>query len=515
MKLKLKQKLLFIFLLTLLGCSNLLISPELNYNFSLSKNILVSNNLNSYLDNKGNGIVIFKNSYLKINNYKPDSDKKAINYDFDSSNLKINENGNGLLSMYKNTTSFTNNSYSDNQIQNKYKKIKHYEISNETFSDEIIVPDNDDINGNGFITKQEINDKGKKVLRKYKVDNYKINNQYTDLFELNNGESLRIDKKGNGILIKNTQQINSFKIVVVKNYNLEKSEFNLSIQKQPTLPHASGFITRIDEQGNGYITWIHNTFNSEMVLKKIINYLPSGEEVSLGDNYKNPNIYLNNDGTGFITWLMDSVPSSIGIRKINGYNPESNYYSLTSGRIHEIYNLNILNNNNGNGLIIWQENNGNAHGFGNFYYRKFENYNVSTQGLKEFSPLVAMSVPPYIPTPFPVITPSYIVGKNGEHIEVNNIRGYIYDKYKNPVQDADINIIILYTNEIKKDITTGDGRFVINNVPLGEIEIQVSKQGYKTISRKVKVLPASLNQFNFGSNNPEDEQYTFEKEEER
>lgn len=361
---------------------------DLNNNIEFAKDIPISYNFNGKLNDKGNGLIILKSYAIKIVNFKQ-LEKKLIDNDFGDSSLSIDENGDGLLSWSPAqliTPASTNNAGVGLGAY-KYKKVKNFDISDETFNSNPNQDNNSDL-----------------------ANTEKTKNLYKNVKE---NESVKIDENGNGLIIRDLTD-SSFKISIIKNYNIENKEYNLFTQQKIITQYSNEINSKFDNQGNGFISWTYdyqtdpnelNNIRSEIVIKKLENFIPVGNEISLGSDYYGGQIILDKNGTGFIAWQKELDRSFSRVRKIKNYVPESKAYELSLNQLDSSvstfrYNLNILTNNYGDGFIVWQEFNRQTNSYNYLttcYVRPIENYNISTQNLKEYIP-VAKPTPR--PTPF-------------------------------------------------------------------------------------------------------------------
>ncbi len=482
---------------------------DFDNNFELAQHVPLANGFSAKINDQGNGLLVFKGFSVKIINFKASTQKNIIVDEFDTSILDLDENGNGILSLsppsYAVPASFKTNSID----YYKYKKVKNFDISNETFNTDPRL-----------------------------VTNIKPNEKKDSLYKnLKSSESITIDDYGNGIIIRGIVNASSFKTSIIKDYIIQDKQYIISPQKNLTNNSPLNLKVQIDKNGNGYVSWTYDyrldgsyssgEQSSEIIVKKVKNYIPIGDEISLGTDYSNGQIVIDKNGNGFVAWQKEFGISYTKVRKINNFIPESNAYDLSitppqsSGIFLSRYHLNVLKNNFGDGLLIWQEfNNGNS-SFNSLYEticyaRAFENYNISTKNLNGTIPIPSptpyptsfpSNPPPDQPAPTPTITPSEIV----------TISGTVYDQNKNIIDDAEIKIDVLSDNKVEIPIEkTFNGRFLIRNVPLGDINITVTKLGYQTKVRRVTILSnqqgaPDINQFNFGGDNLIDKNYFIEK----
>lgn len=484
---------------------------DFDNNFELAQHVPLANGFSAKINNQGNGLLIFKGFAVKIINFKASSERNIIVDEFDTSTLDLDENGNGILSLspplYAVPASFKTNSINYGY---KYKKVKNFDISTETFNTDPRLE-----------------------------NNIKPNDKKDSLYKnLKSSESITIDDYGNGIIIRSVVNASSFKTSIIKDYIIQDKQSIISPQKNLMNNSPATLKVQMDKNGNGYVSWNYDykldgpfssgEYNSEVIVKKLQNYVPVGDEMSLGADYFGGQIIIDKNGNGFIAWQKEFGASYTKVRKINNFIPENKAYDLSftppqsSGIFLSRYYLNVLKNNFGDGLLIWQEFNNNGNSSLNSpyeticYARAFENYNISTKNLNATIPMPSptpyptafpSNPPPDQPAPTPTMIPAEIV----------TISGIVYDQNKNTIDDAEVKIDILSANRVEIPIEkTIGGRFLFRNLPLGDINITVTKLGYQTKIRRVTILSnqqgsPDINQFNFGGDNLVDKNYFIEK----
>ncbi len=133
------------------------------------------------------------------------------------------------------------------------------------------------------------------------------------------------------------------------------------------------------------------------------------------------------------------------------------------------------------------------------------------------------NVPNIIKSVEPSSKPTNGVADTGQITNLYIIHGFIYDQNKNKISNANVKIRIL-NSKLKQDMSDKnilsdvDGMYIFRNViDKSEIEISVSKNGYKTSTRtynldsdKYLTSPQLLGNVNFGGND-EESKYALEK----
>lgn len=336
---------------------NILNENQNNINYSLSSNSVIVNN-----DFSLNLPLGFLQVTLLLKSSKPsDMNFKIINSLDEQINpkLSLNEAGNGLM-IWTNIINGNKDIYA--QKMKYYNKIglpfKINDISLDTQEKASIKLD---IQGNGLVVWKSLENSNSFIRAKKILNNQPVNSDFlipvSTVGASQDNPSISVDSSGNGIIAwqENLNSLSNIYFCKVNNFTVGSSPFivNQTINNSEFNPKIT-----INDLGNGFIIWEH--FNGsiyQIYAKKIENYTPVGNDIFIDSSSENSNIDLkvNSLGDGLIIW---SLSNSIKALKINSFNidPLNNPPFIMSSENLSFKNFPSFHlNDNGNGMILWQD----------------------------------------------------------------------------------------------------------------------------------------------------------------
>lgn len=319
-------------------------------------------NIKSYVNEKGNGILVYNNYFRKITNFKI-SDKEEIYYkreDKDSTSvveLNVNESGNGFLITDKVITCETSDeSCLYDSSSRKTFRIIDFNIANELKNQFDSISVDNDNTGIGYIYNQLTNNIEFKIIIKSKID------ILSRILPVGKPKAkVKLDSKGNGFIfyfenINNNDKKES--ILYVKKISSlvpEKDFTKVKIFKINDFINMDEVNLNIDYTGNGYIYFVKD----KLYINTIKNYTFSDQE-QIFDLNSNIKLQLNQNGTSSNSYI-DNNNSIYSINYqifSNGLFKEKNLVSTSKEYIN---NNSICLNSSGDGFIYWLQNDQDIH----------------------------------------------------------------------------------------------------------------------------------------------------------
>lgn len=320
-------------------------------------------NLKTYINSKGDGLLVYNNYFRKITNFKI-SDKEDIYYKPENKDiisiveLNVNESGNGFLITDKVTTCTTkDNSCLYDYSSRKIFKIIDFNIDkeiNKNQFDSISIDNNG--NGIGYIYNQLKNTIEYKLINKFNIDGLsKL------LSSEKNKIKVKLDNNGNGFIfyfenINNNDKKDSI-LYVKKISNLvpEKDFTKVKVFQINDFINIDEVNLNLDSIGNGYIYFIKD----KLYINEIIDYIFSNKETIFEIN-SSINLQLNSNGTSSNSY----VENNNGTYNINYQIFDKNSFkenNIVSASKEYLNNNSICLNSNGDGFIYWLKNDQDIH----------------------------------------------------------------------------------------------------------------------------------------------------------
>lgn len=319
-------------------------------------------NIKSYVNEKGNGILVYNNYFRKITNFKI-SDKEEIYYkreDKDSTSvveLNVNESGNGFLITDKVITCETSDeSCLYDSSSRKTFRIIDFNIANELKNQFDSISVDNDNTGIGYIYNQLTNNIEFKIIIKSKID------ILSRILPVGKPKAkVKLDSKGNGFIfyfenINNNDKKES--ILYVKKISSlvpEKDFTKVKIFQINDFINIDEVNLNIDSTGNGYLYFVKD----KLYINTINNYTFSDQE-QIFDLNSNIKLQLNQNGTSSNSYI-DNNNSIYSINYqifSNGLFKEKNLVSTSKEYIN---NNSICLNSSGDGFIYWLQNDQDIH----------------------------------------------------------------------------------------------------------------------------------------------------------
>lgn len=86
---------------------------------------------------------------------------------------------------------------------------------------------------------------------------------------------------------------------------------------------------------------------------------------------------------------------------------------------------------------------------------------------------------------------SYAKGENGN--ETGSVQGTIIDsETKKPVSNTTFTAIVRKTSFQKEIVTDGNGKFILNSIPVGEQTLIIDKVGYRAVKKEGLIIKEGM-----------------------
>lgn len=329
-------------------------------------------NLKSYINSKGNGIIVYNKYFKKISNFKV-LEKEDIYYTSENKDsiaiveLNVNEDGNGFLITDKVVTCTTKDSsclydYSSRKVF----KINDFNIENDVTKnqfDSISIDSNG--TGLGYIHNQ-LND----TIEYKAITRFNIDGISRILSSEKNKVKIKLDNKGNGFIFyfenieDNDKKESILYVKKIESLVPEKSFIKVKTFKIDDFINIDEVNLSLDSTGNGYIYFVKD----KLYINNIVSYTFSNQE-EIFDLNSSINLQLNSNGTSISSYI-DNIN---GIYSINYQIFSNNSFSnkvLVSTSKEYLNNNSICLNSNGDGFVYWLKNDK------DIYIRYINKYNL-------------------------------------------------------------------------------------------------------------------------------------------